>query len=130
MVTSREDTDYTFAAFARHDFYRVVNEHLVDATLDRRGTGTQPAMKRVLDLACGTGAVTQVVVDRLRRGRQPPVEVIGLDPSESALEKAHRLVGNAAQFVRGTAQAFSNVVSGVDVVLFCNAIHLLPDKAH
>jgi ubiquinone/menaquinone biosynthesis C-methylase UbiE len=63
----------------------------------------------------------------VRRLREP-VEVIAVDPSESALEKARRLLGNAARFVRGTAEAFSGVVSGVDVIMFCNAIHLLPNK--
>lgn len=124
MSDARLPHDYTFEAFAQHDFYRTVNEHLVDATL----TAKRPtSIHRALDLACGTGAVTQLLVERLRRIR-PPVEVIALDPSESALERARRLVGNAARFVRGTAQAFSGVVSGVDLILFCNAIHLLPDK--
>ncbi|MDQ2742356.1 MAG: class I SAM-dependent methyltransferase [Chloroflexota bacterium] len=120
--------DHTFEAFAGHDFYRRVNEHLVDTTLQVRDAAQVP-IQRALDLACGTGAVTQLLVDRLRRIREP-VEVIAVDPSESALEKARRLVGTAARFVRGTAQAFSNVVSGVDVVVFCNAIHLLQDKDH
>ncbi len=117
--------DYTFEAFARHDFYRTVNEHLVDTTLDARH-GISP-IHRALDLACGTGAVTQLMVDAFRRLCEP-VEVIAVDPSESALDKARRLVGSAARFVRGTAQAFSQVASGLDVILFCNAIHLLPDK--
>jgi ubiquinone/menaquinone biosynthesis C-methylase UbiE len=122
--------DYTFEAFAQHDFYRVVNEHLVDATLQARSeVPAQSPIHRALDLACGTGAVTQLLVERLLRFREP-CEVIAVDPSESALEKARRLVGSAARFVRGTAQAFSGVVSGVDVILFCNAIHLLPDKEH
>lgn len=119
--------DYTFAAFARHDFYRVVNEHLVDTTLQIRESVSRSPIHRALDLACGTGAVTKLLVDRLRSMRDP-VEIVGVDPSESALEKARRFVGNAAQFCRGTAQAFSNVVSGVDIILFCNAIHLLPEK--
>ena len=119
--------DHTFEAFSRHDFYRTVNEHLVDATLQVRERLAQFPIQRALDLACGTGAVTQLLVDRVRRFREP-VEVIAVDPSESALEKARRLVGSAARFVRGTAQAFSGVASGVDVILFCNAIHLLPDK--
>lgn len=127
MTTGTESQDYTFEAFARHDFYRVVNEHLVDATFQIRGRLPQLPIRRALDLACGTGAVTQLLVDRVRRFREP-VEVIAVDPSESALEKARRLVGSAARFVRGTAQAFSQVVSGVDIILFCNAIHLLPDK--
>lgn len=120
-------TDYTFEAFAGHDFYRRVNENLVDAAVQVRERFSQAPMCRVLDLACGTGAVTQLLVDRVKRLREP-VEVIGLDPSDSALEKARRLVGSAARFVRGTALAFSNSVSGVDLILFCNAIHLLPDK--
>jgi ubiquinone/menaquinone biosynthesis C-methylase UbiE len=127
MSASGVRQDHTFEAFASHDFYRVVNEHLVDATLQIRSHVPRPPIHRVLDLACGTGAVTALLVDRVRKLRQP-VEVIAVDPSESALEKARRLVGNAAQFVKGTAQAFSNVVSGVDLILFCNAIHLLPNK--
>lgn len=127
MAIGEEVQDYTFDAFSRHDFYRVVNEHLVDATLQLRERLPANPVHRALDLACGTGAVTQLLVDRVRRFREP-VEVIAVDPSESALEKARRLVGSAARFVRGTAQAFSQVVSGVDVILFCNAIHLLPDK--
>ncbi|HEX6507257.1 MAG TPA: class I SAM-dependent methyltransferase [Chloroflexota bacterium] len=127
MVGGGETPDYTFEAFAQHDFYRAVNVQLVEATLHIRSRIPQLPIRRALDLACGTGAVTQLLVDALRRMREP-AEVIAVDPSESALEKARRLVGNAAAFARGTAQAFSNVVSGVDVILFCNAIHLLPDK--
>lgn len=127
MSAGENSPDYTFEAFAQHDFYRAVNEHLVDATLQIRSHIPQLPIQRALDLACGTGAVTQLLVDGLRRLRQP-AEVIAVDPSESALEKARRLVGNAARFVRGTAQAFSSVATGLDVILFCNAIHLLPDK--
>jgi ubiquinone/menaquinone biosynthesis C-methylase UbiE len=122
-----DGVDYTFEAFARHDFYRRVNEHLVDRTLQARERLPQLPVRRVLDLACGTGAVTQLLVERLLRFREP-VEVIAVDPSESALEKARRLLGNAARFVKGSAEAFSGVASGIDVILFCNAIHLLPDK--
>lgn len=127
MGASGEAPDYTFEAFARHDFYRAVNEHLVDTTVRIRQRIPQNPIHRAVDLACGTGAVTQLLVEKLRNLREP-VEVVAVDPSESALEKARRLVGNAADFVRGTAQAFSHVVSGVDIILFCNAIHLLPDK--
>lgn len=127
MAGGGDVADYTFEAFAGNDFYRVVNEHLVDATLQIRSRITLPPLQRVLDLACGTGAVTALVVDRVRRFRDP-VQVIGVDSSDSALDKARRLVGNAAEFVRGTAQAFSNVVNGVDLILFCNAIHMVPNK--
>lgn len=128
-MAAPRDADYTFEAFAKQDFYRVINEHLVDRTLEAREHLPQLPMQRVLDLACGTGAVTQLVIEHLRRQKEN-VEVIAVDPSETALDRARRLVGSAARFVVGTAQAFSQVVSNVDVVLFCNAIHLLPDKDH
>lgn len=127
MDVAGEGQDYTFEAFARHDFYRTVNEHLVDATLQIRQHLSKTPIQRALDLACGTGAVTQLLVERVRR-LGVPVDVVGVDPSESALERARRLVGSAASFVRGTALAASQIASGVDIVLFCNAIHLLPDK--
>lgn len=126
MDASGSTTDTTFEAFARHDFYRTVNEHLVDATLQMRDRVEEP-VRRALDLACGTGAVTQLLAERVRQLREP-VEIIGVDPSGAALEKARKLVGSAAAFVVGTAQAFSDIVTGVDVILFCNAIHLLPQK--
>jgi ubiquinone/menaquinone biosynthesis C-methylase UbiE len=126
MAGGTERPDYTFEAFAQHDFYRVVNEHLVDATVQMRERLQLP-IHRALDLACGTGAVTSLLADRLKKLKEP-VEIIGVDPSEAALEKARNFVGNAAKFVRGTAQAFTDVVTGVDLILFCNAIHLLPDK--
>jgi ubiquinone/menaquinone biosynthesis C-methylase UbiE len=126
-MSAGEMQDYTFEAFAQHDFYRQVNEQLVDTTLKVREFAGSP-IRRVLDLACGTGAVTQLLVDRVREIHEP-VEIIGVDSSETALDKARRLVGSAARFVRGTAQAFSDAVAEkVDVVMFCNAIHLLPDK--
>jgi ubiquinone/menaquinone biosynthesis C-methylase UbiE len=126
-VALHDSTDYTFEAFAGHDFYRKVNEHLVDATLQVRERLPQLPIRRALDLACGTGAVTQLLVDRVRRLREP-VEIIAVDSSDSALEKARRIIGSAARFVRGTADALSNVASNLDVILFCNAVHLLPDK--
>ena len=95
MSGNGHDPDYTFADFAKNDFYQKVNEHLVDSTLQLRESAPQSPIHRALDLACGTGAVTAVLVDRLRKLREP-VEVIAVDPSESALEKARRLVGNAA----------------------------------
>src|ERR1700736_1461611 len=101
-MSSGEAADYTFEAFAGHNFYRKVNEQLVDATLQIREHLSQLPTLRALDLACGTGAVTQLLVERLRRFR-PPVEVIALDASESALEKARRLLGSAARFVRARA---------------------------
>jgi ubiquinone/menaquinone biosynthesis C-methylase UbiE len=53
--------DYTFETFAQYGFYEVVNRHLVDVTL-RLHELSQAPIRRVLDLACGTGAVTRIVI--------------------------------------------------------------------
>lgn len=118
--------DYTFETFAQYGFYEVVNRHLVDVTL-RLHELSQAPIRRVLDLACGTGAVTRLVIEGLEKNGVR-AEVIALDPSESALEKARRLIGTGARFVRGTAESFAVHVPKVDVIIFCNAIHLIEEK--
>jgi ubiquinone/menaquinone biosynthesis C-methylase UbiE len=126
VVQSNATPDYTFEAFAQHGFYEVVNRHLVDMTLRLRDLSQAP-IRRVLDLACGTGAVTQLLIEGLQEhGDQ--AEVIGVDPSESALEKARRLIGSGARFIRATAENFSAGAPKSDVIVFCNAIHLLEQK--
>lgn len=126
VETKAAKPDYTFEAFAQHGFYEVVNRHLVDATLRMRELSQVP-IRRVLDLACGTGAVTQLLIEGLE-SRGDSAEIIAVDPSESALEKARRLIGSGARFVRGTAESFAARVPKTDVIVFCNAIHLLPEK--
>ena len=46
----------------------------------------QPAKEVIVDLGCGPGAVTRLIVDRL--GGESGAEVIGVDPSPSALQRA------------------------------------------
>jgi len=118
--------DYTFEAFAQHGFYEVVNRHLVDVTLRLRQLSQAP-IKRVLDLACGTGAVTKLLIEGLEK-HGDRAEVIAVDPSESALEKARRLIGSGARFIRGTAESYAGRVPKADVIVFCNAIHLVGEK--
>lgn len=120
------DQDYTFEAFAQHGFYEVVNRHLVDMTLRLRELSQVP-VRSVLDLACGTGAVTQLLIEGLKE-HGDTAQVIALDPSESALEKARRLIGSGARFIRGTAESFAARVPKTDIIVFCNAIHLMQRK--
>ena len=106
--------------------YRQVNEDLVDTTLSIRGRLPQNPVRRALDLACGTGAVTQLLVERLRSLREP-VEVIAVDPSESALEKARRLSAALLASCAARLRRSPALLAGSrDPVLQRN--HLLPDK--
>src|SRR6185295_7739066 len=106
---------FSFAAFARHPFFTHVNQWLVERVV-------RPAREVIVDLGCGPGAVTQLIVERL--GRESNAEVIGVDPSPSALERARKEIKAAwVRFMEGTAERLSRLVPKADVVLFLNAIH-------
>jgi trans-aconitate 2-methyltransferase len=69
----------------------------------------------VLDAGCGTGRVTALLVDRLPRGR-----VIGVDASESMVEKARETLGERAE-VRRVSLTDLDLDEEVDAV-FSNAV--------
>ena len=75
----------------------------------------------VLDAGCGTGRVTALLVDRLPRGR-----VIGVDASQSMVEKARETLGERAEVRRGSLTDLE-LDREVDAV-FSNAVfHWIPD---
>ena len=112
---------FSFTAFSRHPFFTYVNQWLVDRVV-------RPAREVIVDLGCGPGAVTRLIVDRL--GRESGAEVVGVDPSPSALQRARaEIQARWVRFVEGTAERLSRLVPKADAVLFLNAIHLVPDKA-
>jgi len=81
-----------------------------------------------VDLGCGPGAVTKLILERLGEPKQ--AKVIGIDPSPSALEKARAAISSrVAEFVQGSGEWLSRLVSQADAVVFLNAIHLVTDKA-
>lgn len=122
-------SSYTFDPFARHKFYHDINQSLVHRAISRLDAA-HPAGKsvRVVELASGTGAVTELILDELERlGR--PGTVIGVEPSPEAIEIAsERLEARGATFVQGDADSLVTAAPNADAVFFCNAIHLVPDK--
>jgi len=115
---------YSLDKFAQNSFYQEINGRLVKLTCLRPG-------QKVVDLGAGTGAVTKLLVMAVA-GEEG--EVIAVEPSKSALEMARlnlqSLQGAALRFVQGGAERLSQVVRlPVDAVLFCNAIHLVREKA-
>ncbi len=120
---------YSFDPFAQHPFYARINHSLVQraiARLDAARPKGKPVC--VVDLASGTGAVTQLILDELEQfGRA--ATVIGIEPATVALEIAReRLRDRAVQFVQGDADQLARVVTDADAVFLCNALHLIPDK--
>ena len=120
---------YTFDPFAQHQFYHNVNRSLVRTAIQRLDAET-PAGERahVVELASGTGAVTELILNELERlGR--PAAVTGVEPSYEAIDVAReRLRGRDVTFEQGDIDHLTQIVSDAHAVFFCNAIHLIEDK--
>lgn len=126
-VTEAQDL-YSYEPFTRHGFYRDMNQALVTEALDRLPAPAQHRPAAVVDLGCGTGALTAMLVEEFdRRGAR--VTISGIDPSASALAVAEHRLPEAAKvrFLQGDVAAMAQLAP-VDAVFFCNAIHLVPDK--
>lgn len=111
---------FGFEKFSSHGFFQEVNRWLVEHVGIRPGD-------TVVDLGCGPGAVTELILRHVRA--DAGAAVYAIDPSPSALETARRRIHSAVvRFLEGTAERLSQLVPAADVVLFCNAIHLVQDK--
>ena len=118
------NNEFSFAAFANAPFYQAINTNLVELSQVKPG-------QRVVDLACGTGGVTKIILEQLRGAKESLV--IGVDLSTSALKQARDEFSNVkdamVELVLGRAEQLSQVIrEKVDAVVFCNAIHLVNDK--
>ena len=110
--------NFSFSKFSRNDLYSKLNARLVDMA----GVGSE---QRIVDLACGTGGVTQLILDRLRGARDSAI--IAIDQSASALKQAmDELIGArdaAVDFVQSRVEQVSEAVKeSADTIFFCNAI--------
>src|SRR5256884_3804135 len=116
-----DDERFSFEAFTRHPFFTEVNRWIVERVIC-------PSRQKIVDLGCGPGAVTKLILERL--GDAGNAEVIGIDPSPSALSKARAAIhSKVVNFIEGSAEWVSRLVSSADAVVFLNAIHLVHDKA-
>ncbi|MDH3498343.1 MAG: class I SAM-dependent methyltransferase [Gemmatimonadota bacterium] len=112
---------FSFSPFAQHDFFTHVNQWIVDRVV-------RPAPETVVDLGCGPGAVTRLIVEKL--DGVAGARVIGIDPSPSALARARAdITAPWVEFHEGTAEHLSGLVPQADAILFLNAIHLIADKS-
>ncbi len=84
-----------------------------------------PGGLRWIDVGCGTGAFTELLVERCA-----PVEVEGVDPSEPQLSFARaRPVGEIAKFQQGDALALPFSEVRFDAAVMALAIFFVPDPA-
>jgi ubiquinone/menaquinone biosynthesis C-methylase UbiE len=128
MIQSDQAT-YGYEPFTRHAFYQEVNRTLVQRTVDAL-TPAQDRVTTIVDLGCGTGAVTEMVVQALQE-RGVEASVVAVEPAAEALESARaRLAGSPVdiRFVQGDASVLRDLPDRADVLILSNAIHLVDDK--
>ena len=116
--------EFSFSAFSNLPFYRQVNARL----LDLAEVGRQ---RRIIDLGCGTGGVTKLILERLQSAKE--TVIFAVDHSASALRDAVTEIGvrkdAVVRFVQSPVQNLKTAINGdVDAVVYCNSIHYVPDK--
>ena len=88
MVTASEE--YYFTSFSNLPFYTQVNARL----LDLAEVGRQ---RRIVDLGCGTGAVTKLILERLQSAKDSVIYAV--DHSTTALKAAAEEIGERKDVV-------------------------------
>jgi Methyltransferase domain len=130
MAARGEHEAYSYEPFTCHRFYEAVNRSLVEEGVRRLAVPAARAVT-VVDLSCGTGAMTVLVVEALRR-RGLDATIVAVDPSPEALAQAERRlagVGVEIRFLQGGAAELAGALPGeADALFFGNAIHLVGDK--
>src|SRR5579884_467700 len=89
LIETEETNRFSFEPFAAHSFYTTINRSLVRQALAHFADRPADKSLTIVDMACGTGAVTRLIAEEmLRQGR--PAHIIGVDPSAEALRRAHK----------------------------------------
>jgi SAM-dependent methyltransferase len=97
---------------------RLAGEIFIDWLAPRSGL-------RWIDVGCGNGAFTQLIVDRCG-----PAEAQGIDPSEAQLTFARsRPAARVAQFAQGDAMALPFPDNRFDAAVMALVIFFVPDPA-
>ena len=121
LIETEETNQFTFEPFAAHAFYTEVNRSLVHQALapDKLRSTNEPLT--IVDMACGTGAVTRLIAEEMRcQGRQ--ARIIGVDPSAEALRLAQKgmaEIGAKAEFFQGDTEDLPRLVHDADAAFFC-----------
>src|SRR5437879_6512121 len=101
LIETEETNQFTFEPFAAHAFYTEVNRSLVKQAVALLTSHATHAAMTIVDMACGTGAITRLIAEELdRRGQQ--ARIIGVDPSAEALRRAQKSmqeIGAKADFI-------------------------------
>lgn len=106
-------------SMSQHRIYQDINQSLV-AALDLHDGDT------VVDLGCGDGAVSQLLVDQ----HTDRLRIWAVDPDEAMLADARDRLGAHVGTCAATAETFGQLFPprSCDVVVLANAVHLVADR--
>jgi ubiquinone/menaquinone biosynthesis C-methylase UbiE len=125
-VTDTLPLDTSYEPFAQEPAYLRLNAAFVD-------TLPLSEVRTFVDVACGTGVVTGLVVDRLL-GERPALEVVGVDLSAQSLQLAREAFAGRTRpvdvrFVEASGDRVPVADTWADLVTVGNALHLFHDLA-
>ncbi|WP_395245441.1 class I SAM-dependent methyltransferase [Agromyces sp. MMS24-K17] len=83
-----------------------------------------PAGARWIDVGCGTGALTEEILDRAA-----PASVLGVDPSAGFLDAVRGRLGDRATFAAGEAERLPVDDAAADVVVAGLSLNFAPDPS-
>ena len=82
-----------------------------------------PIGRKWLDVGCGTGSLTRLVLDHYQ-----PSEIIGVDSSsEFIAHSQHRIIDSSARFMVGLAQSLELETDSVDTVVSGLMLNFVPE---
>ena len=109
---------FEFDAMAHRPLYDVCPSWLIEAC-------EISADARVVDLGCGSGLLTETLLQRFPAA--PDLRIVAVDPSEYELQLLQARVDDPRVSVHlGRAEDAAAHVSDADAVLLCNVLHQIP----
>jgi ubiquinone/menaquinone biosynthesis C-methylase UbiE len=106
-------------SMSHHRLYQDINQSMVGALDVHDGDS-------VVDLGCGDGAISEILLDR--HGER--VRIWAVDPDADMLSDARVRVGTRVGTCAATAESFGDLFppGSCDVVILANALHLVADR--
>ena len=117
--------EYNFNKFSNLPFYTEINAKFLEfAKIDDQ--------KTIVDLGCGTGGITKLLIGRLKNAKETVIYAI--DHSKTALKTAANEIEETknilVKFCHSEVQSLTDVIKDkVDAIVYCNSIHYVPDKS-
>src|SRR4051812_41595328 len=108
-----ETGQFSFEPFAKYSFYTAINRFLVQQALAPLLARSSDSPLTIVDLACGTGAISQLIAEEVTK-QSRPARIIAVDPSAEALHHAQKQLGNVGvpvEFVQGESVHLTGLVA-------------------